>query len=159
MTPDLLIRRYCECARSVWNTYLLDESTDEFTVKRFDEIRRLLFHVLVLAPLERDDDRTSEEEPLTFLQVVAGAGPLIVFVERPSDDGTRYWEAAPKELDFSDAELQFVDLFDWDPQSFRDMALVLVWMSRGPRGADLDRKYALFERQSVTIVLKDMSPL
>jgi hypothetical protein len=81
MTPDLLIRRYCECARSVWNTYLLDESTDEFTVKRFDEIRRLLFHVLVLAPLERDDDRSVN---VLHVASLAGLRSMPVSAARPT---------------------------------------------------------------------------
>jgi len=150
MTPDLLIRRYCECARSVWNTYFLGDAVDEFTVKRFDEIRRLLFHSLVLVPLERDDDRNEDEEPWDFLQVIPASGPLTVLVEEPSKDGNRYWNAAPRDLDYSSALLQFVDLFDWDVQGFRDMSLVMVWMPQGPAGAGLDSRYALFERQSVT---------
>ena len=159
MTPDLLIRRYCECARSVWNTYFLGDAVDEFTVKRFDEIRRLLFHSLVLVPRERDDDRNEDEEPWDFLQVIPASGPLTVLVEEPSKDGNRYWNAAPRDLDYSSALLQFVDLFDWDVQGFRDMSLVMVWMPQGPAGAGLDSRYALFERQSVTVVVKDMAPL
>jgi hypothetical protein len=157
MTPDHLIQRYCECARSVWNSFLLRDDVDEFAVKRFDGIRRLLFQAIVLAPLDLDDDRQADDEPFTHLQVIAGTGPLTVLVEQPSKDGDRYWEAAPKDLDFSGAQMQFVDLFDWDPQGFRDMSLVMAWIISGPPGGDLDRRYALFERQSVTVVVKDMS--
>ena len=159
MTPDHLIQRYCECARSVWNSFLLSEDPDELAVKRFDQIRRLLFHAIVLARLDLDDERQADDEPFTHLQVIAGTGPLTVLVERPSEDGDRYWEAAPKDLDFSGAQMQFVDLFDWDPRGFRDMSLVMVWIVSGPQGADLDRQYALFERQSVTVVVKDMSAI
>ena len=119
----------------------------------------LVFQALVLAPLERDDDRNAADEPWDFLQVIPASGPLTVLVEEPSKGGDRYWNAAPRDLDYSSALLQFVDLFDWDVQGFRDMSLVMVWMPQGPAGAGLDSRYALFERQSVTVVVKDMAPL
>ena len=150
---DHLIQRYAECTRSIWNTYFLTDDVTDDTVRRFDGIRRLLFASIVLAPLDRDDDREKEDDPIRCFQVQAGSGPLTVLVEQSSNDGDHYWEAA-KDADFSTADLQFVDLFDWDPRAFRDMAYVKVWIAQGPTNADLDQRYALFERQSVTVIHK-----
>jgi hypothetical protein len=154
---DHLIRRYAEATRSLWNTYFLADEVGDETVRRFEEIRRLLFQSIVLAPLERDDDREKEDDPIRCFQVQAGAGPLTVLVEEPSPTGDHYWEAAPKDADFSTADLQFVDLFDWDPRSFRDLAYVKVWIASGQAG--LERRYALFERQSVTVLHRPGEPL
>lgn len=151
---DHLIRRYAECARAIWNTYFLTEDVSDDTVLRFEEIRRLLFASIVLAPLDREDDREKEDDPIRCFQVQAGSGPLTVLVEHPGASGDHYWEAAPKDADFSSADLLFVDLFDWDPRAFRDMAYVKVWIASGPPGADVDRRYALFERQSVSVIYK-----
>ncbi len=158
-TVDRLLQQFCQCTRSLWNTYFLSDDVSDETLKRFEEIRRLLFASLVLAPLGRDDDREKGDDPLSFLQVIPGAGPVTVLVEHPSPDGDHYWEAAPKDVDFASAELQFVDFFDWDPRAFRDTALIKVWIMRSPAGIDLGQRYALFERQSVTVLEKDMNAL
>lgn len=160
---DQLILRYIEAARSLWNTYFLSPGAADDTVddmlRRFTPIRRQLFDALVMAPLGREDDRESEEDPIRCFQVQASDGPLTVLVEHPGKDGDRYWEAAPKDAEFSTADLQFVEIFDWDPRVFRDMAYVKVWIVSGPPNASLDQRYALFERQSVSILHRPGEPV
>jgi hypothetical protein len=156
---DHLIQRYIEATRSLWNTYFRNEDVSDDTVRRFEEIRHLLFASIVLAPLDRKDDREKEDDPIRCFQVQAGSGPLTVLVEQSSDDGDHYWEAAPKDADFSTADLQFVDLFDWDPRAFRDMAYVKVWIAQGSSNADFDQRYALFERQSVSVLHRPNEPV
>jgi hypothetical protein len=156
---DPLIRRYAECARSIWNTYFLSDNVDDDTARRFDEIRRLLFDAIVLAPLGRADDREKEDDPIRCFEVQAASEGGTVLVEQPSDSGDHFWEAAPKEADFSSAELQFVDLFDWDPRGFRDMAYVKVWIASGPPGTSYGQRFALLERQSVSVMHHPGDPL
>ena len=57
--------------------------------------------------------------------------------------------------DLSDSELYFVDLFDWDPEGYRDLALVLAMVTVSPNAPDLRGRYVLLERGSVSVLLTD----
>ena len=159
MTPDQLIQRYAECARSVWNNFLLaDRSSGDTSAigDLYGDIRRLLFRSIVLAPLDRIEAEQPEEgEPWPFLQVTVTSDVATVLVQRPSDDGNQYWERAAEGTDLSDSELYFVDLFDWDPEGYRDLALVLAMVTLSPNAPDLRGRYVLFERGSVSVLLTD----
>ena len=48
-----------------------------------------------------------------------------------------------------------MDLFDWDPQAFRDMALVMALVVASPKHPELAGRSILVERSSVTIVLEE----
>ncbi len=122
----------------------------------YGEIRRLLFRAIVLAPLDRVDAEQPEEgEPWPFLQVTVTSEVATVLVQRPSEDGNQYWERAAEETDLSDAELFFIDLFDWDPEGFRDLALVLAVVMHSPKNPELNGRFVLLERGSVSVLLAD----
>ena len=55
-------------------------------------------------------------------------------------------------MDPSDAGILFVDLFDWDPQSFRDMALVMALVVASPKHPELAGRSILVERSATTIM-------
>jgi hypothetical protein len=156
---DQLIQRYCDCARSTWNNYLWAGDADEAALERYDEVRALLFRAIVLDPLGMGDaTRDGSEATWPFLRVVAGAD-LTVLVNRPSDDGNQYWEPAEKGTDLSDAEIQFVDLFDWDPRAFRDLALVLSVVVASPGNPELVGRPILLERTSVTVMYEALDEI
>jgi hypothetical protein len=155
-TVDQLIQRYCECARSTWNNYLRTSEPDDAVVERFDEVRALLFRAIVLDAIGMGDaERDREDQTWPFLRVNAGAELTPILVNTPSSDGNQYWESAEKGTDLSDAGILFVDLFDWDPQSFRDMALVMALVVASPKHPDLAGRSILVERSAVTIVLEE----
>jgi len=60
-----------------------------------------------------------------------------------------------KGTDLSDAGILFVDLFDWDPQAFRDMALVMALVVASPKHPEMAGRSILVERSAVTIVLEE----
>lgn len=154
ITLDQLLQKYCDCARTTWNQYLLGDGADQKAADRFKEVQQLLFRAIVLDAIGMGDaERDSEDDPWPFLQVVAAGELPNAMVNRPSDDGNQYWERAGESVDLSDAEMQFVDLFDWDPLLFRDLALVLVFVARSPKSPELSGKFVLLERGSVTVLL------
>ena len=156
MTPpvDQLIQRYCECARSTWNNYLRPGDADETAVERYEEVRALLFRAIVLDGIGMGDAvRDREDQTWPFLRVIAGAELSPILVNTPSSDGNQYWESAEKGTDLSDAAILFVDLFDWDPQAFRDLALVMALVVVSPKHPELTGRSILVERNSVTIVV------
>lgn len=158
MTPptvDQLIQRYCEAARSLWNNYLRSGEADEAVLERYDEVRTLLFRAIVLDAIGMGDaTRDGQDETWPFLRVVAGAGPSTILVNTPSADGNQYWEPAEKGTDLSDAEILFGDLFDWDPQAFRDLALVMALVVASPKHPELVGRSVLLERSTVTVVFE-----
>jgi hypothetical protein len=154
-TVDHLIQRYCECARSTWNNYLRPSDSDETAVERYEEVRALLFRAIVLDGIGMGDAvRDREDETWPFLRVIAGAELSPILVNTPSSDGNQYWEAAEKGTDLSDAEILFVDLFDWDPQAFRDLALVMALVVASPKHPELAGRSILVERNAITVVLE-----
>jgi len=154
-TVDQLIQRYCECARSTWNNYLWSSEADEAGLERYEEVRALLFRAIVLDPLGVGDaTREAEDATWSFLRVVAPAELSTVLVNTPSTDGNQYWAPAEKGLDLSDAEIQFVDLFDWDPRAFRDLALMMALVVASPKNPELVGRFILLERNSVTVVFE-----
>lgn len=154
-TADQLIQHYCECARSTWNNYLRSSDADEAALERYEEVRALLFRAIVLDPLGMGDaTRDPQDETWSFLRVVAGAELSPILVNTPSSDGNQYWAPAEKGTDLSDAEILFVDLFDWDPQAFRDLALVMALVVASPKHPELSGRSILVERNSVTIVVE-----
>ena len=153
-TVDHLIQRYCECARSTWNNYLRPSDADETAVERYEEVRALLFRAIVLDGVGMSGAvRDREDETWPFLRVIAGAELSPILVNTPSSDGNQYWESAEKGTDLSDAEILLVDLFDWDPQAFRDLALVMALVVASPKHPELTGRSILVERNSVTFVV------
>ena len=153
---DQLIQSYCDCARSTWNQYLRTGDANEAAVERYEEVRALLFRAIVLDPLGMGDaTRDPEDETWSFRRVVAGAELSPILVNTPSSDGNQYWEAAEKGTDLSEAEILFVDLFDWDPQAFRDLALVMALVVASPKHPELAGRSILVERSAVTVVLEE----
>lgn len=154
-TVDQLIQRYCECSRSTWNNYLRTSDSGEAALERYDEVRALLFRAIVLDPIGMGRAaRDPEDETWPFLRVIGGAEMSAILVNTPSPDGNQYWAPAAKDTDLSDAEMLFVDLFDWDPQAFRDLALVLALVVASPRNPELVGHSVLLERNSVTVVFE-----
>lgn len=154
-TADQLIQNYCECARSTWNNYLRSSDADEHALERYEEVRALLFRAIVLDPLGMGDaTRDPQDETWSFLRVIAGAELSPILVNTPSSDGNQYWAPAERGTDLSDAEILFVDLFDWDPQAFRDLALVMALVVASPKHPELAGRSILVERNSVTIVVE-----
>jgi hypothetical protein len=162
MTPtvDQLIQRYCECARTLWNNYLRSSEAGDAAVERYDEVRALLFRAIVLDAIGMGDaERDPEDRTWPFLRVAAGSEPTTVLVNTPSSDGNQYWEPAEKGTDLSDAEILFVDLFDWDPQAFRDLALVLALVVASQKHPELVGRSILLERNTVTIVFEEQDSI
>jgi hypothetical protein len=154
-TVDHLIQRYCECARATWNNHLWSSDADDAAVERYDEVRGLLFRAIVLDPLGMGDaTRDGFDATWPFLRVVVPADASTLLVNRPADDGNQYWEPAAKGTDLSDGEIEFVDLFDWEPRAFRDLALVLALVVASPKHPELVGRSILLERANVTVVLE-----
>lgn len=107
-----------EISRHIWNTLL--QSSDDFIVSdeildNFEEIKRNLFQICVLSPLGKSHYVSRYmEEPLPFLSIIPRTNNIPIMINRPSEDNNKYWDEPVKKISKIDAQLSFIDYFDWD---------------------------------------------
>jgi hypothetical protein len=130
-----LLSDYRECGRTIWNTYFRPRAAerDEWDLHdEFEDVCVLLFASLVLHPMGRRGEKQKAAgyekapDPLMFLRVVprhASGSPVQI-----NRDVRRsgYWDHPVKLLRPNDADLRFIDFFDFDVLGVRDFAFCLV---------------------------------
>lgn len=151
---DLLMRRYRECARHVWNTYFqpLQDGWHEFI-----GVEHELFSGLVLEQAGIDSTRKSLEyiQGLRVRPVIPDIGHLDVFFVKTPTSGVRVVEWQQGRLTPGALDLRFLGFFDWanldDPQDYRFVrARVLATHQPELEGCDVLLEYqaAKFEHAS-----------
>jgi hypothetical protein len=73
-------------------------------------------------------------------------------VERPSSDGTRYWDANPATVQAEDVALRFVGFFDWFQLGVGDYAYVRTRIESWRGHPHLEGREALLEVRHVRFV-------
>src|SRR5438132_776668 len=117
-----LMDHYRIIARSVWNTGFWSEQGLRTWDARdqFEQIKKLLFKALVVARLAEGHccDLWGLPDP-TYRVVPLEPGPVPIMIHRPREgDRNRYWDDPVCKIKASDAELQFLDLFDWNNMDY-----------------------------------------
>ena len=86
-----LMNAYRECSRNLWNVYFSGRANIGGSLDAFEQIRRLLFDPLVVSELFYEGEAEGENIPPPALKVVPRERTLIL-INRPTDDGNRYWD-------------------------------------------------------------------
>src|SRR5689334_23183210 len=107
MDVTVLMHRYRECARHIWNTYFCSSLDRPGSEDDYDQIRRSLFQALVVSHC-----RNEVQQALPVR--IAPFESLPILVRRPSTDGNVYWnESVPATVDDDSLQLEFVDYYDF----------------------------------------------
>ncbi len=117
---------------------------------QFEQITRLLFKALVVARVERGHccDLNSVSPDHSYRVVPSDPGPVPIMIERPREgDANHYWDDPVKEISSTDAELHFVDFFDWDRMDYIDFRYYRVRIAAFPSRPHLVGRDALLEHQ------------
>jgi hypothetical protein len=153
MTEDLneVVLRYRDCARGIWNGYLR-AAADWDLVDAFDDVDRKLFDLIVLrSPAFADD---SQDVPgVREIGVAIAESVVPIMVERPSNDGNRYWDASPTTVGPEEVALRFVGFFDWFQLGVRDYAYVRASILSWAGHSHLDGREVLLEVRHVRFVV------
>ena len=111
-------------ARSVWNMGFRPELGFRNFDSRdhFEQIKKLLFKALVIAPLEEGHQCDLNTLPDPIYEVVPkGPEQVPIMIQRPREgDRNSYWDDPVKEIKAAKSELQFLDYFDWDHLNYAD---------------------------------------
>lgn len=115
-----LLNAYRESARGLWNNYLRAEA-DFDRVDAFAALCEGLLTELVLRPLGKQGyKKASASDPYPFLRVVPVADPVPIMINRPSQDGNKYWDDPVSQVGEQGVKLLLIDYFDWDQLGFID---------------------------------------
>jgi hypothetical protein len=148
-----LMNRYREAARVLWNNFFLEPEVDFDTVEAFDVTRGRLFETLVLRHVVATGDRSVEGlEPSRFIleplrafdliRVVPVADRVPIHVNRAGPE-SGYWDAEPTAISQSEADLLYVDCFDWDVRGYREFHYYRLEVRNFKGRPDLEGRPAL----------------
>ncbi|MBT9099116.1 hypothetical protein KFZ76_15550 [Methylovulum psychrotolerans] len=142
------LKRYRECARSIWNIYLMDQyqATQNWDLlASYKRIKQELFDSIVLVPVLQDDEVFDYQLgfPCSRINVIPSQIPnpgnrwdMPVAINRIKGETAGYWDYPVTRIT-SQAELLFVDFFDWDAYGFIDMSIVVAEINAYPESPDL----------------------
>jgi hypothetical protein len=160
---------YRECARNLWNVYFYpqlckyeNESRGKWDISdEYDDICTRLFNMLVLCPIEKTNYQKtasyeSIKETLPFISIVP-KGEVPILINREKNNSMGYWDYPMKSINPSDAEMLFVDYFDFDKLGYRDFEYYQVRIIASNECPDLIDRDALIAPQYVNLFLKSDS--
>ena len=130
------VNLYRECARSIWNSYFMVQfqSTQNWNLlDSYKRIQRELFDSIVLMPVLFDDEELSFTlgNPCPQIRIVPHdneAWCMPVEINRTKGETGGYWDHPITRIT-SEAELLFVDFFDWNSYGFIDMSRIIAEIS------------------------------
>jgi hypothetical protein len=147
------VLRYREAARHLWNAFLRDEPQDAPSGHDWEAIKQVLFAALVLRNCGHEDCAAvllapgrygfSWIEPIVHLHVVPFTEVPVKISRSPGRDG--YWDHPVDRLGPGDADMRFVDFFDFDLSGHIDFHYYLVKIERSARHAALAGHHALID--------------
>ena len=145
-----LFDHYRVVARSIWNTgyWAVEELQKWDSVDQFRQVKELLFKSLVVARVMDGHccDLNSVPPAPAFHIVPLNPGPVPVMIERPRPaDKNHYWDDPVNEIRSSEAELHFIDYFDWDLRNYADFQFYRVRIHAFPEQPHLAGREALID--------------
>jgi hypothetical protein len=150
-----LVQLYRECARSLWNR-CLRPGADFNSVDAFGQICGALFEEVVLKPLDKRGYRkTQPSEAFPFIHVVPIADTIPIMINRPTNDGNKYWDEKIAVIPRRGSTLLLVDHFDWDQLGFIDFQYYRVRIGAFLAHPDLVGREALVEVQHCTVLAEE----
>jgi len=157
----LIMNRYRECARNIWNVYFNQQFKvdDQWTIlDEYDNICVALFSSLVLNPISRTLDKKSTSyekrpKPMMFLKVIPLVDTGVPISINRSIECSGYWDYSLTCIKTFDADMMFIDYFDFDMVGFRDFQYCRVRIVASDLYPDLIGRDALIESNNVIIEL------
>lgn len=156
-----MVDRAATCLRDLWNRYFYVGS-DEMSAypheiqDLFEDVEASLFGAFVLFNLDRlaflANYRT---EPLLFLKVTPATTGSRLFVNRPSDDGNRYFDAFSDSVGGNEVTLNFISWFDWNRYGKREFQYYLVSIAAFPNHPEFEGRGALVECKGTRVLFDD----
>ena len=154
---------YRECACNLWNMYFLKQPLLRVTwdvVDDFDNICTQLFLTLVLDPVGRQSEKKQPMykyplSPLMSFRVIPlleGGVPLRINRDVPPKG---YWDYPFEMIKPSDADLRFIDYFDFDRLGSCHFQYCRVRIVSSERYPELIGRDALLENDKMKIMLVD----
>jgi len=150
-----LLHRYRECVRLIWNSFLR-EGADYRTVDTYAKVKFLLFDEIVLAAIGKPGfTREVSETPYPFLKVVPRGNSIPIMINRPESAGTWTWDDPVNRIGRTDADLRFMDYFDFEQMGHLDLQYYRTRIGSFPGHRNLEGGDALVEVQFATVVYDD----
>ncbi len=151
-----LMDHYRDVARMIWNLGFraVPELQDWDSRDRFEEIKKLLFRSLVFARLDEGEcgHEISPETERVLHVVPSGAEITPIMIHNPREgDRNRYWDDPVKQIRSADAELHFLDYFDWDDMASADFQYYRVRVGSFPAQPHLVGREALIEHKNADV--------
>jgi hypothetical protein len=144
-------------ARSVWNTAFWPDADfrNWDSAEQFDEIQRILFSELVLAKLRKEwPARDIFRIPIPFLQIVPSSECVPIMIQNPRPGRpSGYWDHPVKQITRGEAELHFLECFDWNRLDYLDFRYYKVQIARLDARPELVGREALIDRQHSVVHL------
>jgi hypothetical protein len=129
-----LMEHYRVIAREIWNNgfWNLPDLRTWDSWDQFESIKSVLFRVLVTSRLEEVGgcvDLDSKWGRIYYV-VPISPGPVPIKIHQPREaDLNRYWDDPVREISAPEAELQFLDYFDWNQMGYIDFQYYRVRIS------------------------------
>lgn len=115
-------------------------------VERFGDVETLLFRKMVSEALGLQDARYGEPQENILVFPKNGAA-IQALVNRDVNSG--YWDYPVSDIPI-DAEMRFIDFFDWDPLSLRDNEYTRVLVVSCASNPRIVGKHALIGARKVS---------
>src|SRR5580692_92 len=149
---------YRVSARGIWNTtFWPDQNFRNWdSIEQFHEIAKLLFQELVLAKVDREWPlQNLFKSAIPFFHIVPSiAHGTPVLIQKPRKGApTGYWDDPVNLVEPSQAELLFIEYFDWNEMDYIDLRYYRVKIANFDTHSELVGREALIERQHAAIRL------
>jgi len=147
------ILEYRECLRFIWSKSCKDIARTEGFNEGFDKLEDLdgLKKLLLRQLLNGSIPENVHPE----IHAVLLSNDVRILVERPSNDGNRYWDTPLPGVLISDPEFLFKDFFDWDPLRLYDCLYALVEITKSEKFLHVVGRKALIEVQYLTFFMHE----
>lgn len=127
---------------------------------RFQQVKNLLFNALVVArvgEIECCGDLATVPRPI-YRVIPLDPGPVPIMIHKPRE-GERnvYWDDPVNKIKAGDAELHFVDYFDWNKMAYVDFRYYRVRIAEFTAHPDLVGREALLDHEHARVFAAETS--
>jgi hypothetical protein len=154
-----VLRYYRIAARGIWNTFFWPDPMlrNWDTYDQFQQIKRLLFHSLVLVKIDKHWPLEKLfNEPIPYIRVVPmSTSPVPIMISNPKGDRNWYWDDPVSHISRDEAGLRFLDFFDWDLMDYLDFQYFRVRIDSFPDHPSVIGRDALLDVHHVGVFLTD----
>jgi hypothetical protein len=156
MDITAIFDHYRVSATALWNTAFWPDpefrNWDSFD--QFKEISRMLFRELVLAKIDKEwPPNQIFVDPIPFIRIVPNTHVPILIQRSVTERG--YWDNPVKNVKQDDAEMLFLEYFDWNCMDYLDFRYYRVKIAKFDTHREVENLEALIERGHATVHLVD----